>query len=95
MSTNNGEPERGVATIVLAAGLGTRMKSRRAKVLHEICGEPIIVRLARKIAGLSQEPPPRRGLPRLLSFGSRFRKTGPDSGGAPNLAGGETSLHGT
>jgi bifunctional UDP-N-acetylglucosamine pyrophosphorylase/glucosamine-1-phosphate N-acetyltransferase len=50
VSTNNGDPERGVATIILAAGLGTRMKSRRAKVLHEICGEPIIVRLARSIA---------------------------------------------
>jgi bifunctional UDP-N-acetylglucosamine pyrophosphorylase/glucosamine-1-phosphate N-acetyltransferase len=50
VSTNNGDPERNVATIVLAAGLGTRMKSRRAKVLHEICAEPIIVRLARRIA---------------------------------------------
>ncbi|HYL58402.1 MAG TPA: bifunctional UDP-N-acetylglucosamine diphosphorylase/glucosamine-1-phosphate N-acetyltransferase GlmU [Candidatus Acidoferrales bacterium] len=48
MSTNSAE--RGVATIVLAAGLGTRMKSRRAKVLHEICGEPIIVRLVRRLA---------------------------------------------
>ena len=28
--------------IVLAAGLGTRMKSDKAKVLHEICGRPMI-----------------------------------------------------
>ena len=27
-----------IAVIVLAAGQGTRMKSRRAKVLHEVCG---------------------------------------------------------
>lgn len=31
-----------LATIILAAGLGTRMKSGRAKVLHEICGKPLI-----------------------------------------------------
>ena len=28
--------------IVLAAGLGTRMKSRLPKVLHPICGRPLI-----------------------------------------------------
>ncbi len=50
MSTSNS------ATIVLAAGLGTRMRSRRAKVLHELGGEPIIVRLLRQI-GASQETP--------------------------------------
>ncbi len=31
--------------IILAAGLGTRMKSDRAKVLHEILGRPMIVYL--------------------------------------------------
>lgn len=30
------------AVIVLAAGQGTRMKSRRAKVLHEVCGVPML-----------------------------------------------------
>ncbi|MEM9492156.1 MAG: bifunctional UDP-N-acetylglucosamine diphosphorylase/glucosamine-1-phosphate N-acetyltransferase GlmU, partial [Myxococcota bacterium] len=29
--------------LILAAGLGTRMKSRKAKVLHEIAGRPLIV----------------------------------------------------
>lgn len=30
------------AAVVLAAGLGTRMKSRLPKVMHEICGKPMI-----------------------------------------------------
>ena len=30
---------RPLAAIILAAGLGTRMRSERAKVLHEIAGE--------------------------------------------------------
>jgi len=32
----------GLAVLVLAAGKGTRMKSRRTKVLHEICGKPML-----------------------------------------------------
>jgi bifunctional UDP-N-acetylglucosamine pyrophosphorylase/glucosamine-1-phosphate N-acetyltransferase len=31
-----------LAVIVLAAGQGTRMKSRRAKVLHDLCGRPML-----------------------------------------------------
>ena len=34
-------PPRTVA-IVLAAGLGTRMKSRLPKVLHDLCGRPML-----------------------------------------------------
>ena len=30
------------ATVVLAAGKGTRMKSKKHKVLHPICGKPMI-----------------------------------------------------
>ena len=33
---------RNTAVIILAAGLGTRMKSDRAKVLHPVCGKPMI-----------------------------------------------------
>jgi bifunctional N-acetylglucosamine-1-phosphate-uridyltransferase/glucosamine-1-phosphate-acetyltransferase GlmU-like protein len=50
MANTKGE----VAVIVLAAGLGTRMKSSKAKVLHEILGKPMVmyvVDAAQKIAG--------------------------------------------
>jgi len=46
--------KRDVAVIILAAGLGTRMKSGKAKVLHEILGKPMVtyvVEVAQKIAG--------------------------------------------
>jgi len=34
--------ERDVKSLILAAGMSTRLKSRRSKVLHEICGRPIL-----------------------------------------------------
>ncbi|MGA8020655.1 MAG: NTP transferase domain-containing protein [Desulfobacterales bacterium] len=43
-----------IAIVILAAGLGTRMKSQKAKVLHEVCGQPMIlyvVETAAKVAG--------------------------------------------
>ena len=43
-----------VAVVILAAGMGTRMRSDKAKVLHEVQGRPMIlyvVETARKIAG--------------------------------------------
>ncbi len=39
--------------IVLAAGQGTRMKSRRAKVLHELCGVPMLGHVLRSAKALS------------------------------------------
>ena len=45
---------KNVAVIILAAGLGTRMKSEKAKVLHKIQGRPMVlyvVEAARKVAG--------------------------------------------
>jgi bifunctional UDP-N-acetylglucosamine pyrophosphorylase/glucosamine-1-phosphate N-acetyltransferase len=38
-----GDSMVGPIVLVLAAGLGTRMKSKRAKVLHEVAGRPLIV----------------------------------------------------
>src|SRR5579862_1627509 len=34
--------DTGVTVVILAAGLGTRMKSRRAKVLHQAGGKTLI-----------------------------------------------------
>jgi bifunctional UDP-N-acetylglucosamine pyrophosphorylase/glucosamine-1-phosphate N-acetyltransferase len=39
-----------VAALILAAGEGTRMKSDRAKVLHEVAGESMIRRVLRTVA---------------------------------------------
>ena len=44
-----------VAGIVLAAGKGTRMKSQRHKVLHEIGGKPMIDHLLDQVAQLGAE----------------------------------------
>jgi bifunctional UDP-N-acetylglucosamine pyrophosphorylase/glucosamine-1-phosphate N-acetyltransferase len=60
MATKNGDKnggaaawaEVGLAAIVLAAGKGTRMRSARAKVLHELLGRPLVaypVGLAREL----------------------------------------------
>jgi bifunctional UDP-N-acetylglucosamine pyrophosphorylase/glucosamine-1-phosphate N-acetyltransferase len=51
VSTNNS------ATIVLAAGRGTRMRSRHAKVLHEVGGEPMIVRVLRALGDARRKSP--------------------------------------
>ena len=43
-----------VAVIILAAGMGTRMKSGKAKVLHKILGKPMVmyvVETAKRVAG--------------------------------------------
>jgi bifunctional UDP-N-acetylglucosamine pyrophosphorylase / glucosamine-1-phosphate N-acetyltransferase len=41
--------------MILAAGLGTRMKSRRAKVLHEISGLPLVSHVMRAALKLAPE----------------------------------------
>src|SRR6266481_1486209 len=45
-----------VAAIMLAAGLGTRMHSKRAKVLHQIVGETMLARSLRSIVALGASP---------------------------------------
>jgi bifunctional UDP-N-acetylglucosamine pyrophosphorylase/glucosamine-1-phosphate N-acetyltransferase len=41
--------------MILAAGLGTRMKSRRAKVLHELAGWPLVAHVLRAAFELAPE----------------------------------------
>ena len=52
MTTNS------VAAIILAAGKGTRMRSQRAKVLHELGGEPMIARAVRAVGTVELSPDP-------------------------------------
>lgn len=44
-----------VSVIVLAAGLGTRMKSQKSKVLFELCGEPMIIHILKKAYEISND----------------------------------------
>jgi len=50
------QPSASVLPVILAAGLGTRMKSRKPKVLHELCGRPMlafVLDAAREVSGRS------------------------------------------
>src|SRR5713226_6091510 len=44
--------EKPLDIVILAAGLGTRMKSRQAKVLHQLGGRPLIAHVCRTAAYL-------------------------------------------
>ena len=46
---------RPVAAIILAAGMGTRMKSDLHKVLHPIAGRPMLLHLVETVASLSPD----------------------------------------
>src|SRR5918998_2540789 len=41
--------------LIMAAGLGTRMKSNRAKVLHELGGSPLITHVVRTAQALNPQ----------------------------------------
>src|SRR3954447_13707506 len=41
----------GPVAIILAAGHGKRMKSEKAKVLHEVCGRPMISYVVEAVRG--------------------------------------------
>jgi bifunctional UDP-N-acetylglucosamine pyrophosphorylase / glucosamine-1-phosphate N-acetyltransferase len=55
--TESQERRDGVLPIVLAAGLGTRMKSTRPKVLHELCGRPMLAYVLDAAAAVSGQRP--------------------------------------
>ncbi|MFW6035376.1 MAG: bifunctional UDP-N-acetylglucosamine diphosphorylase/glucosamine-1-phosphate N-acetyltransferase GlmU [Halothermotrichaceae bacterium] len=42
-------------TIILAAGQGTRMKSKKTKVLHEVGGKPMVQHVVDNVAGFSDK----------------------------------------
>ena len=44
-----------LACVVLAAGKGTRMKSQRPKVLHEVAGRPMLAQVLETLSGLAPE----------------------------------------
>jgi len=50
--TKNTAQAKPLNVLVMAAGLGTRMKSRRAKVLHELAGRPLIAHVVRTAQSL-------------------------------------------
>jgi bifunctional UDP-N-acetylglucosamine pyrophosphorylase/glucosamine-1-phosphate N-acetyltransferase len=49
-------PKIPFAAVVLAAGKGTRMKSDRAKVLHELCGRPLAYHAVRRALEAGASP---------------------------------------
>ena len=44
-----------LAVVILAAGLGTRMKSEVPKVLHEVCGRPMLAYVIDAALSISPE----------------------------------------
>ncbi len=42
--------------VILAAGLGTRMKSSKPKVLHELMGKPMVAYILDAVKGLCEDP---------------------------------------
>ncbi|WP_410970296.1 NTP transferase domain-containing protein, partial [Salmonella sp. SAL4458] len=47
--------DRKLNVLVMAAGLGTRMKSKRAKVLHELGGMPLVAHVCRAAKSLNPD----------------------------------------
>ena len=67
-------------TIILAAGEGTRMKSKTPKVLHEIAGRPIIDHVLNAIASLAAKEV------RVVIGASRELVQGHINAGFPHIA---------
>src|ERR1035437_2738971 len=52
---NRAMTRRPLSAIVLAAGEGTRMRSRTPKPLHRLCGRPMVVHVLDALGALSVE----------------------------------------
>jgi UDP-N-acetylglucosamine diphosphorylase/glucosamine-1-phosphate N-acetyltransferase len=52
---NNSPNNKALNVLVMAAGLGTRMRSKRAKVLHELGGRPLIAHVVRAAQSLDPQ----------------------------------------
>ena len=46
------EFSKDLSVVILAAGKGKRMRSETPKVLHKVCGHPIIYYILKQILGL-------------------------------------------
>jgi bifunctional UDP-N-acetylglucosamine pyrophosphorylase / glucosamine-1-phosphate N-acetyltransferase len=46
-----------ITPIILAAGQGTRMKSKLPKMLHRVCGKPMLAHALEAVSGVSTETP--------------------------------------
>src|ERR1700686_1801932 len=57
MDRHNGRMETPVTVVILAAGLGTRMKSRQAKVLHRAGGKTLLQHVVETALSLSPPEP--------------------------------------
>jgi bifunctional UDP-N-acetylglucosamine pyrophosphorylase/glucosamine-1-phosphate N-acetyltransferase len=53
----NTDPPRALSAVILAAGLGTRMRSRLPKVLHPVCGRPMLAYVVDACLAAVGEPP--------------------------------------
>jgi bifunctional UDP-N-acetylglucosamine pyrophosphorylase/glucosamine-1-phosphate N-acetyltransferase len=53
LSNNTPETHAPLDVLILAAGLGTRMRSQTAKVLHQLAGRPLIAHVCRTASALS------------------------------------------
>ena len=74
---------QGPVAIILAAGHGKRMKSEKAKVLHEVCGRPMIRYVVEAAAGRGGEDDRRRRRLRGRPGPRRPRRTSPTSCSPP------------
>ncbi len=47
--------KRSISIVILAAGQGSRMKSSTAKVLHNICGKPMLYHIIKESLKISDD----------------------------------------